>query len=122
MKLNLKFFEIPAADFKRAIEFYELIFQVKFKTFESKTEKMAFFPDECNIMGSISYSKDFSPSNQGVLITFEATKDLNTVLDKIKTSGGKIVKPKTKIEAENMGYFALFLDSEGNRIGLYSEE
>ena len=39
------------------------------------------------------------------------------VLDK----GGKIIIPKTKIEAENKGYFAVLEDSEGNHVGIYEK-
>ncbi len=38
----------------------------------------------------------------------------------ITRNGGKIIIPKTKIEAEGRGWFAVFADSEGNRIGLYA--
>jgi len=41
------------------------------------------------------------------------------ILDKVEKNGGKIVTPKTP-HADGNGYFALFLDSEGNRIGLHS--
>jgi len=30
----------------------------------------------------------------------------------IEKNGGKIIRPKTKIEAEGRGYFSLFIDSE----------
>jgi predicted enzyme related to lactoylglutathione lyase len=30
--------------------------------------------------------------------------------------------PKTKIEVEGKGYFALFIDCEGNKEGLYGNE
>ena len=29
--------------------------------------------------------------------------------------------PKTKIEAENKGYFAVLEDSEGNHVGIYEK-
>ena len=35
---------------------------------------------------------------------------------------GKIMMPKTKIEVEGRGWFALFADSEGNRVGLYADK
>ena len=35
--------------------------------------------------------------------------------------GGKIIIPKTKIEAENKGYFAVLEDSEGNHVGIYEK-
>ena len=57
MKKLIAFFEIPASDFHRAVDFYE------------------------------------------------------TVLG-----------PRTKIEADGKGWFAVFTDSEGNRIGIYAEK
>ena len=74
-----------------------------------------------NDEGAISFSPGFKPSENGVLVSFETDKELDETLKKIEAFGGKIVKPKTKIEAEGRGYFALFLDSEGNRLGLYGE-
>jgi uncharacterized protein len=34
---------------------------------------------------------------------------------------GKIHTPKTKIEAEGKGFFAIIIDSEGNKIGFYTD-
>lgn len=48
-----------------------------------------------------------------------AGEDLQPMLDKIEKSGGEILVPKMEISPE-MGYFALFIDSEGNKIGLHS--
>ena len=36
---------------------------------------------------------------------------------KIKQAGGKVIAAKTEIP--NMGYFAIFLDSENNMFGIY---
>lgn len=40
---------------------------------------------------------------------------------KVPAAGGKVVTPKTALP-EGMGYFAHFVDSEGNRVGLHSNE
>ena len=37
----------------------------------------------------------------------------------VEAAGGKVLMPKTEITTE-YGYMALFLDTEGNRIGLHS--
>ena len=34
-------------------------------------------------------------------------------------AGGKVAVPKTKISDEH-GFFAIFIDSEGNKVGLHS--
>lgn len=122
MKRLISFFEIPTTDFKRAVKFYENVLCIQFSIFECEDEKMAFFPEEeGNAPGAISYGKDFFPSKDGVLIHFHVNDMEDTVL-RIKQNGGKIVREKTKIEADGMGYFSLFIDSEGNRLGLYSDK
>ena len=84
-------------------------------------EKMAFFPqaaDEPNL--AISWAADFRPSRDGILIHLNV-EDIGIILECIRQNGGRIVRPKTKIEVEVRDYFALFSDSEGNTLGLYGE-
>ena len=123
MKHSVKWFEIPAVDFSRAVQFYATVFEVELKTFECEEEKMAFFPEkEDTVNGMISQAKDFNPSKDGVVIYFDAENKMDKLIDRITNSGGSILTGKTKIEAEGRGYFALIKDSEGNRIGLYSDK
>jgi predicted enzyme related to lactoylglutathione lyase len=83
---------------------------------------MAFFPeDEVKVCGMISKAKDFRPSNDGTIIYFNPGDELDTILNKVPALGAEIHIGKAKIQAEGRGYFALILDTEGNRIGLYSE-
>ena len=122
MKSKIEFFEIPARDFDRAVRFYQSAFDLELKTYGNDTEKMAFFPTEKGQpRGAISFAPDFNPSGDGILITFDGGKDLGETLARVESAGGKIKRPKTQIEGEGMGYFATFLDSEGNQIGLHSE-
>ena len=46
MKKLIAFFEIPATDFCRAVDFYETVLGVQLPTFECETEKMACFTEE----------------------------------------------------------------------------
>ncbi len=122
MKNLVAFFEIPAVDFSRAVKFYETVFGVKLSVMDCETEKMAFFPEEDGkCPGSISWAKDFNPSKDGVLVSLNV-ENMEATLKGITKNGGTVTSPKTKIEAEGMGYFALFIDSEGNRVGLYSDK
>lgn len=79
---------------------------------------MAFFPEG---EGAISLSPGFNPSRDGVLVSLHVRDDFDAVLQRVTAHGGEIAREKTKIEAEGRGYFALFIDSEGNRIGLYQD-
>ena len=123
MKNLIEFVEIPAADFKRAVKFYEAVFGLKLTVCDScETEKMAFFSDfsvKPNV--AISWTADFHPSKDGVLIHLPV-EDIDATLTLVNDNGGNTVRPKTKIEADGMGYFAQFSDSEGNTLGLYAEK
>ncbi len=121
MKKLVAFFEIPAADFGRAVTFYESVFNLKLSIMDCETEKMAFFPEENGkCPGAISFASGFNPSKDGVLVSLSVDNMEKTVCQ-IETAGGKIIREKTKIEADGMGFFAIFVDSEGNSIGLYSD-
>ena len=121
MKKLIAFFEIPAADFGRAVKFYETVLNTKLSVMDCETEKMAFFPEEDGrCPGAVSFASGFKPSKDGVLISLSVDSKEETT-SRIKTAGGKIVREKTKIEADGMEYFSIFTDSEGNSVGLYSD-
>lgn len=119
MEKLVSWVEIPAADFKRAIRFYSTVFGLELQVFEHGAEKMACFPSG---EGAISFAPGFNPSKDGILVSLNTGTDLDGTIRRIEENGGKIVQPKTKIEVENRGYFALFIDSEGNRVGLYGDK
>ena len=122
MKNLVAFFEIPSLDFKKTVSFYEEIFDVKLQIMECESEKMAFFTDEnSKCYGAISYCPSLiQPSDKGVLLSLNC-KDIDKTFEKIISLGGKVVIKKTKIECDDMGYFGTFIDCEGNKIGLYSD-
>ena len=122
MKNLVVFFEIPAVNFGRAIDFYEELLNCKMEIMECETEKMAFFPSEDGVApGAISYASDFKPSKDGVLVSL-GVENMEKALAQVEKNGGRVLRDKTKIEAESRGYFALFMDSEGNQLGLYSDK
>jgi uncharacterized protein len=45
--------------------------------------------------------------------------DLQVILNRVENAGGKILEPKTDI-GNNLGFWALILDSEGNRVAFHS--
>lgn len=120
----INWFEIPSADFDRAKAFYAALFQVEsLYEMEFPNLKMAVLPmadEEQGVGGAVVFSPDFYlPSNQGVLIYLNGDPDLSAMLGRVEPAGGKILTPKTLI-SEDIGYMAVFLDSEGNRIALHS--
>ncbi len=119
MRKLVSWVEIPAVDFKRAVSFYNAILGIELQVIDCGTEKMACFPSG---EGAISLSPDFHPSKEGVLVSLNTENDLDNTLLRIDENGGKVIQPKTKIEAENRGYFSLFIDTEGNKLGLYGDD
>jgi len=123
MKNAISWFEIPTTDFKRAVKFYETIFEFKMMPMDLPNIQMAMFPieDMQGIGGAVVYSNGFHvpSSSDGVLIYLNANPDVQTILDRIEKAGGKVTVPKTQISPE-YGYMAVFTDSEGNRVGLHS--
>lgn len=121
MKKFVNWFEIPALDIDRAVEFYSWLFKMELKKCSYGEEEMAFFPENrLNVWGAISKAADFNPSENGIVIYFNADDTLDETLEEVVSMGGVIIRCKTKIEAEGRGSFALIGDTEGNRLGLYS--
>jgi predicted enzyme related to lactoylglutathione lyase len=75
---------------------------------------MAAFPTD---EGAVVYETNTQPGNSGVVVSLNVPDSIEEALERVIAFGGKVLREKTKIEAENMGYFALFLDCEGNRLG-----
>ncbi len=116
----INWFEIPATDFDRALKFYSIILDIEISSHEFMGSKMGFFPsDGTNVSGAIVKGDDYTPSNEGLKIYLNGGDDLNNVLNKVEGAGGSILVPKTKISDE-MGYFAMFKDSESNLMALHS--
>ena len=116
MKKLIEWVEIPTADFKRALNFYNKVFKLSMEEQDYGTEKMACFPSG---EGAVFYQPNYKPSENGIIINLNVPDSIEETSARIEANGGKIVLPKTKIEVEGRGYFALCLDSEGNKIGLY---
>ena len=116
MKKLISWVEIPAIDIQRATGFYNKVLQIDMEVMDWGKEKMSCFPTG---EGAISLAPGFKPSSDGVLVSLNTEDDLDGTIERIRANGGKIVQPKTKIEAEGRGYFAIFTDCEGNKVGLY---
>lgn len=124
MNNAISWFEIPATDLDRATRFYETIFSIQLAPLDMPNIRMRMFPldDMMNqVGGAVVDSGGFhKPSaTDGPLIYLNGNPDVQQVLDKVETAGGKIMVPKTEISPE-YGYMAVIIDTEGNRIGLHS--
>ncbi len=120
MENLINWFEIPASDFSRAVSFYKGILGLEIKETELFGTKMGFFPtDGTNVSGAIVHGEDYNPSADGVIAYLNGGNDLQNVLDKVENNNGKVIVPKTQISPE-MGYFGMFIDTEGNKMAIHS--
>lgn len=117
----VSWFEIPALNFDRAVTFYNHIYDIEMDKNEMHNYMMAFFPANKGVGGAIVMGEGSYPSDSGPLIYLNGGDDLDTILSRIEDAGGRILMPKTLID-DDSGYFALFIDSEGNRLALHSKK
>jgi uncharacterized protein len=123
LKHALNWFEIPTADFDRAVRFYSTILGASFRTEVLGGIPNAIFPfaptDGPNgaIGGSLVHNPRMQPSADGAVVYLGCTGILDDVLTRVPQAGGKVLMPRTNI---GFGSIAMMLDSEGNRVGLHS--
>jgi uncharacterized protein len=120
MKSYISMFEIPATDIARAINFYQAILDIKIEKMDVEGMQMGILPYEGQILTGVLIKADgYKPSADGVTIYLNGGDNLQVILDKVEKNGGKVITPKTA-HADGSGYFAIFLDSEGNKMALNS--
>lgn len=118
----INWFEIPAINFQRAKDFYSKIFDAELHVQNIMEYQMAFFPsdqNETSVGGAICKGEGYVPSATGTLPYLNGGEDLSEMLGRINAAGGNVVLPKTKISDE-IGFYAIFMDTEGNKIALHS--
>jgi predicted enzyme related to lactoylglutathione lyase len=120
MKSYISMFEIPAVDISRAIQFYETLLDIKIEPMNIEGMHMGIWPYEGQaVPGVLIQAEGYKPSADGVTLFLKAGDNLQVALDRVEKNGGQIVVPKTA-HADESGYFAIILDSEGNKIALNS--
>ncbi len=123
-QVTVGWFEIPVHDMERAIRFYETVFDTALSRHHMGPLDMAWFPwDESGkgAGGSLVYHAEFyKPGTEGALVYFSC-EDLTVELSRIEGAGGQILVPRTEI-APDVGFMAVFLDTEGNRVALHSRQ
>jgi len=120
MQQLISIVEIPVVDFPRAVAFYKEILSVSIEEVDMDGIQMGVLSaNENAVQVALVKGPDYHPTTEGSICYLNAGSDLQTTLDKIEVNGGKVLVPKTEISPE-MGFFALFMDSEGNKLGLHS--
>ncbi|RPE08919.1 VOC family protein [Chitinophaga lutea] len=121
MKSLISIVEIPTEDFSRAVAFYQAILNISIEEIDMQGTPMGLFPGQDEAVSvTLIKSEEYKASAEGTVVYLNAGDDLQHVLGKIEPAGGKIVVPKTEISPE-IGFFAMFIDTEGNKLGLHSK-
>ncbi|MAY14094.1 MAG: glyoxalase [Oceanospirillaceae bacterium] len=120
MNSYIAMFEIPATDLARAVTFYQAVLGVDIECMEMPDMEMGILPYEGQLVPAVIVKGEgYIPSSDGVTVYLNAGDDLQPMLDRVAGSGGQVILEKTA-HADNSGFFALFLDSEGNKLALNS--
>ena len=112
--------EIPVGDLKRAKEFYSMVLDAKLTDLKIQDTEYAIFAcEDAYNCGALACGVLYKPSQDGVVVYLNGQNDLSKFLARVKRAGGTVLVEKTFL-AKEAGYFGLFLDSEGNKIGVQS--
>ena len=116
----LNWFEIPVTDFTRARQFYEKVLAITIEPMAVGSTTMGMLSsDPAVVGGALVHAEGTSPSMVGTLVYLNGGDDLAPMLGRVSEAGGTVVVPKTEIGNES-GFFAHFVDTEGNKVGLHS--
>ena len=127
MKKNaVGWFEIPVANMDRAIKFYETVLGIKLSRNTMGPLDMALFPMDEEAIGSsgslVHHTEFYKPSRDGVLIYLSSmSNDISDELSRVEGAGGEILIPRRQI-SEDVGFMAVCIDTEGNRIAFHSRK
>jgi uncharacterized protein len=118
----INWFEIPVDDFDRARMFYSRIFEYEMPEMQMGPTRMGMLPftqGKDHVGGAIAKAADFMPARQGTMVYLHGGDDLAAVLARVDEAGGRVLVEKTQITPE-IGFYATFLDTEGNKVALHS--
>jgi uncharacterized protein len=113
-------FDIPVRDLDRAIRFYSAVLGVLLRKEQAgRGVAMAILPhSDTSIGGCLVQTMDARPADGGPLLYLNADGRLDAAIAATALAGGTVLQPKHSIGPE--GHRAIVLDTEGNRIALYS--
>lgn len=119
MNNPINWLEIATTDLERAKDFYSKVFNLEYQYIEMPESKMYMFgaPDQVGSAGCLMQADGSNPSPDGTVVYFSC-EDVATEAGRVEEAGGQLIIPKTDIG--EFGFFAQIIDTEGNRIGLHS--
>jgi predicted enzyme related to lactoylglutathione lyase len=111
--------EFSAQDPKAAGEFYRRLFGWKIEASQvgDAFEYVQFTPEEAPAGG---FNQVGQNASAGEVLVYVSSDDIEASLAKAEKLGGKSVVPKTEIPG--IGWFGVFTDPTGNKVGLYTAQ
>jgi predicted enzyme related to lactoylglutathione lyase len=122
MSNPVSWFEIGVTDLERAKKFYTEVFQIPMQFIDMPDAPMYMMGDGGESIGSggaLVLSKDNTPSTDGTIVYFTC-EDVAVEGGRVEAAGGQLLFPKLSIG--EFGFISQFIDTEGNRIGLHSNQ
>ncbi len=118
---TINHFEIPADDVDRAQKFYGTVFDWNMQKWSNpeNPQKDYWIFETKDESGNRSMSggmmKRQAPEH--TITNYVTVPAIDEYISKIEQAGGKIMIKKTEIP--DMGFFAIFIDTENNQFGLF---
>jgi uncharacterized protein len=113
-------FELPVANFERAQVFYEVVLNRGIVPTDMGSYRIGLLSSESDSTGgAIVLGAGYVPCGSGTIVYLDGGNDLSAMLTRVEQAGGTVVVPKSEI-GSGFGYFAHFIDTEGNKVGLHS--
>jgi len=109
--------EIPSTDFEKSHQFYEGLFGWKLHPMPEMDYLL--FEVENGIGGG--FNKVDSISDGGIF-AYIRVEDIPAILARVPGLGGEVLEEKTPINEGVFGYQAIFRDSCGVKMGIWSRE
>ncbi len=115
-KRNIVHIEIPAVDAAKAGKFYHDLFGWEIESVPEMDYTM-WDAGHGSQGGFNPLGEEFKP---GDVLIYIASEDIDADLKQAERLGGSVVTPKSEIPGT--GWYAIFRDPTGNRIGLYTSK
>lgn len=114
-------FEIAATDLERAKKFYSEVFQLEMQYVDMPDSPMYMMGSSAEgiagASGALVKSDDNIPSTSGTIVYFYCD-DVAVEASRVEAAGGNLIVPKTSLG--EFGFMAMFIDTEGNKVGMHS--
>jgi uncharacterized protein len=110
---------IPAGDFARALKFYEHVLGIEMaQPFEGQQVAVPAAGSAGQVAFDLSAGDTQPGGESGPTVYFGSGGDIHAMAKRVEEAGGRIVMPPTDM-GEMVGIICMFIDSEGNRVGIH---